>query len=339
MAYKYDGKYTCFIEDGMVLAINICNSGLLDRKYYNGQGLTDDRTIDAIIAARRELFSSIVHAIAADAKKKVFGRHQEKQESSAAGGSGGVAEEQEVVDIGPGPQASLHVPPRSNNYPTEAEAILPASGDRGQDEPKLSVRMSNDQELQWMQDKSRVENDIAAEKAARKRKELDEDVEAEGRRKIRAIELEARAIELEASIKSKKMEVDPVVKINYELELFNKERALERAKEVAAAEKSKAALDKSKADAEKKTADRIAAEEKIKLAKALRAEEDEKQKRDEEMEAAYANAELDFINATGDTARLDSRNKLEKMMKRKHPDLSQRTRTMRINKLISKPKK
>jgi hypothetical protein len=314
----------------MVLAINTCEAGQLGRKYYKERGQFDRCAIDAIIKERRELYISIVHSIAADAKKKVLVQHQESRGAYAAGGSGGVAEEPEVVDIGPGP--SLHVPQRSNTYPTEAETTLPASGARGQDEPKLSVRMSNDQELQWMQDKSRVENDIAEEKAARKRKELDEDVEAEGRRKI-------RAIELEASIKCKKMEVDPVVKIDYELELFNKERALERAKEVAAAEKSKAALDKSKADAEKKTADRIAAEEKIKLAKALRAEQDEKQKREEEMEAAYASAELDFINATGDTARLDARNKLEKMMKRKHPDLSQRTRTRRINKLIRKTKK
>ena len=80
MAYKYDKKYTCVIEDGMILAINICNTGQLDSKYYIGQGLAGGSAIDATIAARRELFGSIVRAIAADAKQKVIGRNQEKQE-------------------------------------------------------------------------------------------------------------------------------------------------------------------------------------------------------------------------------------------------------------------
>ena len=334
MAYKYDKKYTCVIEDGMILAINICNTGQLDSKYYIGQGLTGGSAIDATIAARRELFGSIVRAIAADAKQKVIGRNQEKQEHYAAGGSGGVAEEHEFVDIGPGPSLHVPVPPRSNNYTAEADTILPTSGSRPQttEEPRLYARMSIEQEIKWLQDKSDAEMDIEEKKAARKRKVLDDDSEAESQRKL-------REVDADASIKRKKMEVDRVLKVEYELELFNKERALERAKEAAAAEKSKAALDKSKSEAEKKTADRIAAEERLKLAKILRAAEDEKQKREEEMEAAYAKAENDFIHAAGDTARADARNKLDRAMKRKHPDLSQRTRTMRINKLIRVPKK
>ena len=334
MAYKYDNKYTCVIENGMILAINICNTGQLDSKYYIGQGLTDGSAIDAIIAARRELFSSIVRSIAAIAKKKALCIHQEKQKSSAAGGSGGVAEEPEFVDIGPGPSFHVPVPPRSNNYTAEADTIHPTSGSRQQtsDEPRLYERMSIEQEIKWMQDKSNAEMDIEEKKAARKRKVLDDDSEAESQRKL-------REVESDASIKRKKMEVDRVLKVEYELELFNKERALERAKEDAAAEKSKTAAEKSKADAEKKTADRIVVEERLKLAKTLRAAEDEKQKLEEEMEAAYANAEHAFIHATGDTARADARIKLDRAMKRKDPDLSQRTRTMRINKLIREPKK
>ena len=338
MAYKYDNKYTCVIENGMILAINICNTGQLDSKYYIGQGLTDGSAIDAIIAARRELFSSIVRSIAAIAKKKALCIHQEKQKSSAAGGSGGVAEEPEFVDIGPGPSFHVPVPSRSNNCTAEADAFIPTSGSRQQtpDEPRLYDRMSNEQEIKWMQDKSNAEMDIEEKKAARKRKVLDDDSEAESQRKLR---IGLREVESDASIKRKKMEVDRVLKVEYELELFNKERALERAKEDAAAEKSKTAAEKSKADAEKKTADRIAVEERLKLAKTLRAAEDEKQKREEEMEAAYANAEHAFIHAPGDTARADARIKLDRAMKRKDPDLSQRTRTMRINKLIREPKK
>ena len=305
----------------MVLAINTCEAGPLSRKYYKERGQFDRCAIDAIIKARRELFISIVHSIAADAKKKVLVQHQESRGAYAAGGSGGVAEEPEVVDIGPGPSLHVPAPPRSNNY--KAEAVLPESGYQPQpsDEPRLSERVSIEQEIEWMQKKSRAEMVIAAEKAAFERGVKDDDAKADNLRK------------------RKTLEDDELLKADYDLQLFEKKHALEIAQDLAATAKSKNAAEKSKADADKKTADRIAAEEKIKLAKALRAEEDEKQKREEEMEAAYASAELDFINSTGDTARLDARNKLEKMMKRKHPDLSQRTRTMRINKLISKPKK
>jgi colicin import membrane protein len=181
--------------------------------------------------------------------------------------------------------------------------------------------MSIEQEIEWMQKKSRAEMDIAAAKAAFERGVKDDDAKADNLRK------------------RKTLEDDELLKADYDLQLFEKKHALEIAQDIAATAKSKNAAEKSKADAEKKTADRIAAEERLKLAKTLRAAEDEKQKREEEMEAAYAKAEYDFIHATGDTARADARNKLDRTMKRKHPDLSQRTRTMRINKLISKPKK
>jgi hypothetical protein len=107
MAYKFDDKFTCFTEEGMVLAINICSSGLFSVKHYIVQGQPDERDIADLIRTRREITISSVRAIANDVKKRMLKQDQES-DAPHHGGSGGAAAEPvpEGVDIGIG--ASLH---------------------------------------------------------------------------------------------------------------------------------------------------------------------------------------------------------------------------------------
>lgn len=73
MAYKVDGKFTAFTTDGIILAFASCNSGLFCKGYYQERGQHDDAYIDEAIKARRELFGTIVQAVAADAKQRMIG--------------------------------------------------------------------------------------------------------------------------------------------------------------------------------------------------------------------------------------------------------------------------
>jgi hypothetical protein len=62
--YNFGGRdETYFTTSGEILAIDICNNGKMNGNYYAKQGLTDETTIEALIAEQRVLHKEVMYAV------------------------------------------------------------------------------------------------------------------------------------------------------------------------------------------------------------------------------------------------------------------------------------
>jgi hypothetical protein len=326
MAYILEDKITCFTSQGLILAIDRCNSGQLNRRHYIDQGQTDLCGIDAQIKARRESYKALVCDVGVIVKKRFV-----EQDQESARGKGGIAPDSHS---NPRDGAAAFGQPYSNTAPVDAEPNNHASpkhvpsGDSDVDNDAelsdmLAKNRAQQEDIKLMAERWRVEKAITEEKMeleaknqALKRKAMDDDSDAAAKRKRRTIE------------------DDPLAKAEYELKLFQMAWALEREQRDAVESKIKA--------------ERIAEEEKAKAANVARmdriAAKEEKRKADEaksnaddERHAVYIKVKQEFIGAADASARHDARYKLDRALKTMYPDKSDLSRTRIINSFVRKP--
>ena len=89
MAYRLGDRRTfCFTLEGMIMAINVCNSTQLGRDHYKNQGMSDKYLIDLLINERRRCYTAIVSAVASSFKERIMKQGQDSNGYAADGSDG-----------------------------------------------------------------------------------------------------------------------------------------------------------------------------------------------------------------------------------------------------------
>jgi hypothetical protein len=88
MAYTSYNKNIFFTVEGMILAINACNSIQLGRDHYKKQGMTDKVLIDLLINERRRCYTAIVYEVASSFKERIMKQSQDSNGYASDGNDG-----------------------------------------------------------------------------------------------------------------------------------------------------------------------------------------------------------------------------------------------------------
>jgi hypothetical protein len=210
MAFKFDNKIV-FTVEGVVLAIDNCNSGPFAKCYYLSQGnRLDISVIEDIIAKKKAMHKEIVYAVRDAVLKKLVAQVATDASGNVSPGIGNTTAD-DLDSIQQASDSDIDDDAEDTQDDCDNAARL-AKTQFENNRAKQMFESELENEKQRAENKFRIDQDI-------KDRELEADMQRDETRQ-----------ENSRALKRKQMEDDPLMQVEYELRLIEATNALTRAR-------------------------------------------------------------------------------------------------------------